>query len=193
MSALGLLAITSTWGTGMVNFDMAVEFVLQNEGGLVENENDAGGITNFGISLRFLRSLDDAKLKKYGIFIPPDAESVKELSREQARTIYFGEFWEKSGIIGLREQNVANYLFDMMVNMGTGQAVKILQRATWALTCNVGCIKDDGIMGEMTLSLANAFASGEVIPVLMAIRAEFYRSLDRPAFLNGWLKRTYRI
>ena len=90
MSALGLLAITSTWGMGMVSFDTAVEFVLKNEGGLVENENDAGGITNFGISLRFLKSLDDVKLKKYGIFIPPDAESVRELSLEQARAIYFG-------------------------------------------------------------------------------------------------------
>jgi lysozyme family protein len=197
MNVSRLLGITSIFEGGrrmeFVKFDEAVEYVLGWEGGLVEDAADSGGITNFGISLRFLRGLDEEMLRKYGVYVPPDADAVREMTLEQARNIYFGEFWVGSGIERLREQEVANYVFDMMVNMGIAQAVKLLQRACWALTYNLGCVKDDGVLGEMTISLANAFAPHEMIPVLMGIRAEFYRSLDKVAFLNGWLRRTYRV
>jgi len=33
-------------------FDQAVEVILKHEGGLADNPNDPGGITNFGISKR---------------------------------------------------------------------------------------------------------------------------------------------
>ena len=37
-----------------MNFEEAVEFTLFQEGGLVNDAEDPGGITNFGISLRLL-------------------------------------------------------------------------------------------------------------------------------------------
>jgi lysozyme family protein len=74
--------------------------------------------------------------------------------------------------------------------MGHGQGIKLLQRACWALTGQMGVIKDDGILGELTISLANAFGLN-ILPVLRGSRAEFYRGLKKDMFLNGWLKRTY--
>lgn len=192
MSALGLLRITSIWGKGMSGFDAAVEYVLENEGGLSEDENDPGGVTNFGVSLRFLRSMDGEKLRRYGFLGEVDAEMVRNMSLAQARAVYKGEFWEGSGLDGLREQEVANYVFDMCVNMGRGQGIKLLQRATWAMCGQMGIIKDDGICGERTISLANAFGDS-IMPVLRGIRGEFYRSLGRDLFLHGWLVRTYRV
>jgi lysozyme family protein len=38
----------------MSDFNQAVKVILQHEGGYVDNPNDPGGATNYGISLRFL-------------------------------------------------------------------------------------------------------------------------------------------
>ena len=40
----------------MAEFAQAIEYVLENEGGLVDNTNDHGGITNFGITIPMLTS-----------------------------------------------------------------------------------------------------------------------------------------
>ena len=70
----------------MADFEQAINFVLKNEGGLEENPNDPGGITNHGISLRFLKS------------IKPDAseEDIRNLTVNQAKTIYYDHFWVNS-------------------------------------------------------------------------------------------------
>lgn len=47
----------------MSDFDTAVNYVLRNERGLNESKNDRGGITNFGISLRFLKTVPSENLK----------------------------------------------------------------------------------------------------------------------------------
>src|ERR1700733_3263186 len=52
----------------MTDFECALNYVLDREGGLVENADDPGGITNFGISYRFLKSLATEKLALYGIY-----------------------------------------------------------------------------------------------------------------------------
>ncbi|UCD23789.1 MAG: hypothetical protein JSW51_12245, partial [Gemmatimonadota bacterium] len=40
-------------------FDWALACVLHHEGGFVNNPNDPGGATDFGVSLRFLRSVGE--------------------------------------------------------------------------------------------------------------------------------------
>ena len=41
----------------MANFESAIKKTLKHEGGYNEVKGDAGGATNFGISLRFLKSI----------------------------------------------------------------------------------------------------------------------------------------
>ena len=72
----------------MSDFNVAVDFVLENEGGLSENPKDTGGITNFGISLRFLRELPNENLRRYGIFEPVTEMTVRDLTIDQAKFIY---------------------------------------------------------------------------------------------------------
>ena len=48
----------------MADFKQAIAKVLKNEGGYVDNPNDLGGTTNFGISLRFLQSIDKTATKE---------------------------------------------------------------------------------------------------------------------------------
>ena len=78
----------------MADFAKALSFVLGNEGGFSNDPNDAGEATNYGISLRFLRSLPDDKLRAYGFYVPPDVVAGEKMLLTQATNLYKGEFWD---------------------------------------------------------------------------------------------------
>lgn len=166
----------------MADFEQAINFVLKNEGGLEENPNDPGGITNHGISLRFLKS------------IKPDAseEDIRNLTVNQAKTIYYDHFWVNLPCKDFHNQDLVNYIFDCVVLHGLGEAVKMVQRALWACFKQYKCVLEDGVMGQVTLSQMN-LAGYLLIYPLMAERANFCRSIARnEVFLNGWCNRCYR-
>lgn len=179
----------------MASFETAIDYVLYNEGGLSENPNDIGGITNFGISLRFLREIDDERLRKYGIFEAVNEQTIRHLTSDQAKLIYKGEFWEGNGFENINSQNICDYIFDMAVNFGISQAIRLVQRSCWACAFTRRYLRDDGIMGRITTDVVNSI-DDQLLPVLISTRADLYRSivLVKPKdqiFLDGWLKRCY--
>lgn len=187
----------------MTNFDMAVEKVLSAEGGYSDRPNDSGGATNHGISLRFLREIPDERLRKYSIFEAPNEETIKHLTVDQAKLIYKGEFWLAAQLDHLNDPIVASYVMDMVVLHGIGQGVKILQRATWAVTRIYNYLTDDGVMGHDTITAVNQLCASGIdheclMSALCSERAGFCRMLveirpkDREN-LHGWLERCYRI
>lgn len=180
----------------MSNFDDAVKNVLENEGGLSDqNKHDKGGITKFGISLRFLKSLDPAKLRAYGIYSETISDDdIKHLNRDQAKAIYKGEFWDQAPFEKITNPDVARYIFDAAVNMGINPAVKIAQRAVWAIMKR-RTLTDDGIMGTHTIMAIN-HCNYLLLSALRSERGGYYRLIaqadaDQQNNLNGWLNRAY--
>ena len=150
----------------MTRFDKAIPFILEHEGGLSNHPNDPGGLTNRGITKRNYPHLD-----------------IVNLTLEETKAIYLKDYWF-SKLDEMEDEAAAIKLFDMAVNMGRGQAVKLLQRAVGA--------EDDGIFGNKTLEKANA-CSG-LVDRLCEIQDEFYhrlvlRKTSLGVFLTGWLKR----
>lgn len=178
----------------MAEFNEAVELVLKNEGLLVKENHDKGGITKFGISLRFLRSLDLETLKKYGIFEYPVDDTIRDLSIDKAKEIYRGEFWNAASFEKIGNQEQANYIFDTAVNMGIAPAIKCVQRAVWSVMKRRE-IQDDGILGVQTL--AGIQRCGFLLmPAMRSERAGYYRltvahDAQQDANLQGWLNRAY--
>lgn len=180
----------------MSDFLPAVEYVLARENGLVEDKNDRGGITNFGISLRFLSSLSSENIKKYcpdskTIWLP---DLIKTLTKNEAKAIYLGEFWNKSLFEKIPSQEVCNYIFDMSVNLGIAPAIKCAQRACWSMM-RERSILDDGILGEITLAKIKEFGNF-LLPAMRSERAGYYRLVvaskpNNEKFINGWLNRAY--
>lgn len=162
----------------MADSECAINFVLRNEGGLNEKiaERDPGGLTNHGISIRFLKSLDKEKLREYGIFEEVTEETIRSLTIDQAKKIYHGEFWTNLPLDYVINQEHANYIFDMAVNMGIASATRCLQRAIWAVMRKWDFLDDDGIFGPKTLSYVNQ-CGFLLMPALRAERAAYYRSL----------------
>jgi lysozyme family protein len=175
----------------MSDFDTAINYVLKNEKGLEENPNDPGGISNFGISLRFLKCIPAERLKNYAIFGDVDADTIKLLTIQQAKQIYHGEFWLNAPFDKIYNQDFTNYIFDMAINMGIAPAIKCVQRACWAVMKRWDQLPDDGILGEKTLMTIKMCAF-LLMPALRAERGAFYRNLsNEKEFLDGWYNRTY--
>ncbi len=180
-------------------FDEAVEKVLKFEGGFVDNPSDPGGVTNYGISLRFIRSLSDADLKDAGLeclLIDDHPQAIRDLTKDMAKSIYKKFFWDTLCFDKLGSKNLVIYFFDMCVNMGNANAVKCLQRAIWSITPDIRrTIIDDGILGPKTLQYVNSF-SVSILFTLRSERASYYKLLaaknpEQKIFLTGWLNRTY--
>ena len=93
------------------DFDKAFMFVIKHEGGFVDDKNDMGGATKYGISQRSYPSLD-----------------IKGLTLNQARQIYFADYWQRSGAQYMTwPLNLVH--FDAAVNCGIGQAGKFLEQS----------------------------------------------------------------
>lgn len=99
-------------------FRQALDFVLACEGGYVNNPNDLGGETNFGITTRTY----SAYRKSKGLC----ARSVKEISMNEIEEIYYKKYYIASGANKIEDFELALVHFDTAVNMGISRANNFL-------------------------------------------------------------------
>lgn len=177
-------------------FERAVEMVLRHEGGYIKDPNDPGGATNYGISLRFL--------SKLGVIDPADGYLVGDvdrdgdidihdiilMTREDAIAIYRSQWWDRYGYARIEYEPLATKLLDLSVNMGPAAAHRLLQRS---VNVTLGRrLVVDGILGPKSIACINCVADPEALLRAFLDRAEgFYRSLNQPRYLKGWLNRLY--
>lgn len=181
----------------MNDFECAVNNLLRIEGGISENPNDHGGITNGGISLRFLRSINSRDLKEYGICEEPNEDTIRNLSIDQMKIIYQKQFWNHAPFTQIINQEFGNYIFQMSVNIGISPMTKCVQRACWAILKRWESLPDDGIMGNKTIAAINQ-CGFMLMPALRAECAAHYRAIvakdaTQQQFFKGWLNRAYGI
>ncbi len=181
-----------------LKFEKAASEVLSHGGGLVSDPDDPGGTTNFGISLRFAKSIEDIIDMDLDDDGDVDADDIAKLTKEEAVDIYKIMFWDKYLYGSISSSIISTKLFDLSVNMGPRQAHKIIQRALRA--CDQP-VKDDGIIGSITRSEIESLTivKGRTLHLLFTMRAEaagFYRMIIKrnPVFKKyeeGWLIRAY--
>lgn len=151
--------------------------IVAREGGYVNDPDDPGGATKYGVTLGTMQRLG-LDLTRDGRVTSAD---VRRLSREQAVDIFLRDYYERPGIGRLPECLRAS-VFDMYVNAGAN-AVKILQR----LLGDLGYpLTDDGVIGPLTARAAEMAA--EAMPDTLAdaygiARRNYYYALAdaRPA------------
>lgn len=153
------------------------EEIVKREGGYVNDPDDPGGATKYGVTIGTMRAL--------GVDLDGDGKvtisDVKILTVERAIEIYIEHYFRKPGIAQLPEVLQAS-VFDMQVNAGSN-AVKILQQL---LTDRGFPCSADGAIGPKTVSAAHAaFAKdpgGIADAYGVARRDYYYRLADlRPA------------
>lgn len=157
------------------------EFIKQHEGARSDHPRDKGGLTVWGISSRFWP----------GVFRQVDGSSD---SLDTACRWYWARYAVGGGLIRLNEISLAQFLFNMMINLSRASAVKMLQRVVNKLNARHGYrrLNVDGILGPNTARAVNRLSMYSVLPRLADLQEEYYRSRPRDqqeAFLKGWLNR----
>ena len=157
----------------LTRFDDIIEVVLEHEGGYVNDPDDPGGETNFGIAKRSHPDVDIANLTKVG-----------------AKEIYYQSYWIKNRVPQMPE-DLKHIYFDMCVNQGRGRAIKILQRAANA---KGAMLEVDGGLGPKTIG---AMKNVELDRV-RAYRIKYYADLvtrrpDLEKFYFGWFRRGLEV
>ena len=150
-------------------FEVAVSVVLLHEGGLTNNPNDPGGLTDFGISLRFLRAAGiDGNMNRSEHIGPED---IRALTPAKAKSIYYTYFYIKYNINYVQSQLLTTSILDMAVLMGGQETIWLLQIALNKLV--EGKINVDGLLGQKTLALLNCVtltpSTGRAIPFPPAV------------------------
>ncbi|WP_299837786.1 holin-associated N-acetylmuramidase [uncultured Jannaschia sp.] len=121
------------------------EDIVAREGGFVNDPDDPGGATNYGVTIHTMRSL--------GLDIDRDGDvdvaDVRALPRGKAVDIFIDHYFHRVRVNALPEPLQAS-VFDMQVNSGNN-AVRILQRLLTQMgyPCSV-----DGAIGPQTIAAA---------------------------------------
>ncbi len=154
----------------MADFDQAFEKTIIWEGEYVNDPDDPGKETKFGISK-----------KEY-----PDKD-IKNLTLDEARDIYYHDYWLKIGGHYIDSQKIANNIFDFAVNAGIKRAIKLAQKCVK--------VKKDGIIGNITIVAINMIYENSFIQEFIYSRIKYYIRLtilrrEFKKYLFGWLKRT---
>jgi hypothetical protein len=152
-------------------FELAVEKLLEHEGGYVNDPDDSGGETNFGIS----------KASYPG-------EDIKNLTRERAIEIYKKDWWDPYPYEGI-DGKLAAKVFDISVNVGVKTAHRRFQEAINNFV--IPKIKVDGIFGKGTKAAANLCDPDKLCDTFKKTMESYYRGLNKPKYLKGWLNRLY--
>lgn len=181
----------------MSDLKLAMPTIFLHEGGLVDNAKDPGGITNFGISLRFLLSTGDLDHDGWEDGdINHDhhinAEDIKLMTPDGATKLYDLYFWTPNQYERINDQPVATKVFDLCVNIGKVGANKCLQRAVRATSGFL--LIEDGFLGQQSFNAINACNAKELLASLKSEAAGYYRKIKYNGsqdFLTGWLNRAY--
>lgn len=171
-------------------FSRFADRIFSSEGGYVDHPKDKGGPTNFGITLDTLkRWRDDPKLT---------SADVKALTKEEAFEIYEKQYFTGPGFDSIPDIRLQEFVTDMAVNHGEGNAVKILQKVLNLFTSPP--LKVDGAFGGKSLTaLINTVSSIGVLTLLNKMideRALFVARIvekdpSQSVFIEGWLNRIF--
>jgi len=163
------------------DFDNAFKTVIGHEGGYVNDPNDRGGETKYGISKRAYPMLD-----------------IKNLTLKQAKAIYKRDYWDKCGAEYMKTPDLKTLLFDIAVNHGNRRAKMMLQEALNLLNKNGTIYKDlevDGIIGRKTKEAIRLIKPHYLSMALIAKRIEFFNKISDGStnenFYAGWLNRAF--
>lgn len=147
--------------------------IVAREGGFVNDPDDPGGATNFGVTIHTLRRLRPGQ--------PIGVDDVRALTKADAVAIYLEHYFTRPRLADLPEP-LWPTLFDMYVNAGA-TAVRLLQRLLVDMGIDVAI---DGVVGPQTVAASHrAFdmAPAHMVDAYGIARRDYYYRLadQRPA------------
>jgi lysozyme family protein len=152
-----------------MNIDLAIQKTLKHEGGFVNNPNDKGGPTKYGI-----------------IQADMPGRNMADVTADEA-IAYYKEHYVKELYSQIQNQELGEKIFDMGVLFGVGTAVKLLQ-----ISLSEGItVVSDGIFGVNTLAITNERGDVNKYRIVLYNHAMdvVNRNPQDAVFLHGWTTR----
>ncbi|MBZ0330561.1 secretion activator protein [Halomonas sp. ANAO-440] len=159
-----------------MNYQTAFARVIGHEGDFQDNPNDRGNWTTGIIGQ------GQNKGTKFGVSaMSYPALDIKSLSLDQAKDIYYRDFWLR--VAGDVLHNALVYqLFDAAINHGPGNAIRMVQRAAK--------VADDGQMGPLTHRAIRDRGIDDMLMLFNAERIDFFTRISTfNEFGRGWMRR----
>lgn len=151
-----------------MTFSDCVSLVLKFEGGYVNDPNDVGGETRWGISKRAFPNLN-----------------IRDLTREEAIELYRIFYWDRMQCDSLPPE-IRLAVFDCAVNQG-------LTRATLFLQKSVG-VKADGVLGPRTIEAFRGVPPEVFLANFLNRRFDAYVGNPQwSVYGRGWMKRLFEV
>lgn len=164
--------------------------LLVVEGGYVNNPDDSGGPTKYGVTEELARF--------YGF-----EGDMRDLTREFALEVYAALFWYAVGAdhILVMSERITVEVVDTAVNCGPFKAGEILQRSLNVLNLGAELYEDltaDGVIGHRTLRALQAYLAvreeGTLVKMLNVLQGAHYVELAErrekdESFIYGWFNK----
>ncbi|MEM9929330.1 MAG: glycosyl hydrolase 108 family protein [Bacteroidota bacterium] len=168
----------------MAQFQIAYDIVRRHEGGYQKMPEDSGNYNSLGQNVGTNWGINAQVYENY-LKRPPSEQDMRTMPRHIALRIYKALYWDRIKGDEIRDQQVANILFDGHVNHGR-----------WGIQMMQGVLglSRDGIVGPLTLAAINKANPFQLFNAYKKVRIAGYKDLVRrrpkdQRFLNGWLKR----
>ena len=168
-------------------FNSIIDKNLEHEGGYVNNKNDRGGKTKYGITKPFMEDF------KYAL---PGGKAIpiEDLTVDDAKKLYKA-MWDRYNLGHVRDKNVAYVIFDYMINTFYHTAAKRVQEV---LNTGGAALKVDGHLGEKSLNAIHDSDYKWLIDEVLKNRHHHYREqvkddYTQHEFYAGWMNRLNKI
>lgn len=161
------------------DYQRALKVTLQFEGGFVDDPDDRGGRTNYGVTQATYNNWRKSKGLEF--------RDVKLIERGEIEDVYL-RYWRACKAHTM-SWPLSLAVFDIAVNSGPIRAVKILQQALG--------LKADGQYGPITTAAVARATPRETARRVCELREAFFRRLgavpSQAKFLRGWLNRVAKL
>ena len=169
----------------MAKMEILAPWILEHEGGYVNDPDDKGGATKHGVTIATWRAYGYDKNGDGRI----DEKDVKLVTEEDAERIMRRNFWNTWQADQIKSQSIANLLVDWVWASGK-YGITIPQQMLG--------VKADGKVGSKTLAALNAQNPEKFFKKLKERREAYILNISKPGttnnkYRNGWLARLHRI
>ncbi len=172
-----------------VLFSRISDVILRHEGGYINDPDDKGGETNMGITLDTWKACAPSDLG-----IQATSKTLKEMTKQQAETIYYNHYWNPKGFCKIENTKIALMIYDWTITSGLAvKQIRKLLNSEYDSRISISNEMND----DMIHCINNVDSQEQLLNRIADVRRDYYRSLTvtngkpntQVNFLKDWLAR----
>lgn len=176
----------------MASFEKAIVNTFKAEGGFQNDTTDTANYVN-GICIGTNKGISAQGYYAYYKKVPTEAD-MRNLTTEQAKAIFKGNYWDKIGGDLINNQSVAELMFQFIIGSGASQLSDLKDIANGISPVDVDIPEVDKPFTKQECEFINALDQAKYHAALKTWRFAWFdlvvlRNPKKEKFLQGWKNR----